>query len=101
MQHTKTQSEGISGRDGKTLCDKMPYIYNNNDEIHFYLTDTDRIRAFVPISTEDTDEFDFVCTLAEPIEIQLDPLTISTLIGDNTIWTDTNGENTVRYKKKG
>ena len=42
-----------------------------------------------------------VYELAEPIEIQLDPLTISTLIGDNTIWTDTNGENTIRYKKKG
>lgn len=42
-----------------------------------------------------------VYELAEPIEIQLDPLSIQTLIGDNTIWTDTNGENTVRYKKKG
>lgn len=39
--------------------------------------------------------------LATPIEIQLDPLTISTLIGDNTIWTDTDGSNTIKYKKKG
>lgn len=43
----------------------------------------------------------FVLPLATPIEIQLDPLTISTLIGDNTIWTDTNGSNTIKYKKKG
>lgn len=42
-----------------------------------------------------------VYELATPYEIQLDPITVQTLIGDNTIWTDTNGENTVRYKKKG
>lgn len=33
--------------------------------------------------------------------IQLDPLTVQTLIGDNTVWTDTNGENTIKYLKKG
>ena len=39
--------------------------------------------------------------LATPIEIQLDPITVQTLIGDNTIWSDTNGENAIKYKKKG
>lgn len=36
-----------------------------------------------------------------PPVYQLAPLSIQTIIGDNTIWTDTNGENTIRYKKKG
>ena len=39
--------------------------------------------------------------LATPIEMPLDPITVQTLIGDNVIWTDTNGQNTVTYKKKG
>lgn len=44
---------------------------------------------------------EIVYQLATPYEIQLDPITVQTLIGDNTIWTDTNGENTIKYKKKG
>lgn len=39
--------------------------------------------------------------LATPTTIQLDPVTIQTLIGNNTVWTDTNGTNTVKYLKKG
>lgn len=42
----------------------------------------------------------FVYELDEPFTIQLDPVTIQTLIGNNTVWTDTNGENTVVYLKK-
>lgn len=43
----------------------------------------------------------FAIPLATPIEIPIDPITVQTLIGDNTIWTDTNGENAVKYLKKG
>ena len=43
----------------------------------------------------------FVYPINEPIEIHLDPITVQTLIGDNVIWSDTNGQNTVTYKKKG
>ena len=39
--------------------------------------------------------------LATPIVVQLDPVTVQTLIGDNVIFSDTNGQNTVTYKKKG
>ena len=40
--------------------------------------------------------------LATPYEIPLSDIPVPvTLIGDNTIWTDTNGENTVKYLKKG
>lgn len=44
---------------------------------------------------------EFVYELDESYEIQLDPITVQTLIGDTTIWTDTNGSNTIKYKKKG
>lgn len=40
--------------------------------------------------------------IATPYEIPLSDIPVPvTLIGDNTIWTDTNGENTIKYKKKG
>lgn len=43
-----------------------------------------------------------VYPLATPYEIPLSDIPVPvTLIGDNTIWTDTNGENTIKYKKKG
>ena len=42
-----------------------------------------------------------VYKLITPIVYQLTPGEITTLIGDNTIWSDTNGENTITYKKKG
>ena len=43
----------------------------------------------------------FVYEIDEPFTIQLDPVTIQTLIGNNTVWTDTNGTNTVKYLSKG
>ena len=39
--------------------------------------------------------------LAEPQEIQLSTTQITALLGDNTIWSDTNGTNTAVYLKKG
>lgn len=40
-------------------------------------------------------------TLATPVTYQLTPTDIQTLIGDNVIWSDTNGSNTATYLKKG
>lgn len=42
----------------------------------------------------------FVVPLATPITIPLTPTQIQTLIGDNVIWTDTNGSNTAVYLKR-
>ena len=46
-------------------------------------------------------DIQIVYSLATPQTIQLDPVTIQTLIGNNTVWTDTNGTNTVKYLSKG
>ena len=43
----------------------------------------------------------FMAELATPLEYQLTPTEINSLIGDNTVWSDTNGTNTVKYLKKG
>lgn len=37
----------------------------------------------------------------EPYTVQLTPTQITALLGDNVIWTDTNGSNTAVYLKKG
>ena len=42
-----------------------------------------------------------VYELATPLAYQLTPEEITTIIGDNTVWADTNGENTIKYLKKG
>ena len=39
-----------------------------------------------------------VYPLATPVEIQLDPITVQTLIGDNTIWSDANGTIELDYR---
>ena len=36
--------------------------------------------------------------LTTPYEIQLDPITIKTLLGDNTIWSDANGDIELEYR---
>lgn len=43
----------------------------------------------------------FIVRLAEPIVYQLTPQQVSTIKGFNTIYSDTNGENTIKYLKKG
>lgn len=43
---------------------------------------------------------ELVCPLATPYTVQLDPVTVKTLIGQNNVWTDTNGTNIVKYMKK-
>lgn len=43
---------------------------------------------------------EMVVELATPITYQLDPVTIQTLKGDNTIWANTNGDNTIIYLSK-
>lgn len=40
----------------------------------------------------------FVYLLATPIEIQLDSVTVTTLLGDNTIWSDANGNIELDYR---
>ena len=47
------------------------------------------------------DDVEYCYRIATPTYIQLDPLTVQTLIGDNTVWSDTNGTNEVKYLKKG
>lgn len=68
----------------------------------FAIQDKDSTLTLADVKQMATDgDIAIAFPIATPYEIQLDPITVQTLIGDNTIWTDTNGENTIKYKKKG
>lgn len=43
---------------------------------------------------------ELVCPLATPYTVQLDPVTVKTLVGKNNVWSNTNGTNIVKYMKK-
>lgn len=93
--------------DYKQICSIARYAWNAFDKTfpHFYaytLTQTQKARLmmYVPTSVDPDTEFTCVAELETPQTVQLDPVTIQTLIGNNTVWTDTNGTNTVVYLKK-
>ena len=48
-----------------------------------------------------TNDIPIAYKLETPITFQLTPEQITALVGNNTIWSDTNGENTVVFLKKG
>lgn len=62
---------------------------------------TMRISESIYQAMSDTDTADISYKLATPQTYQLTPQQISALLGDNVIWTDTNGSNTAVYLKKG
>jgi hypothetical protein len=95
-----TQNLSTPGGKGG-LCNIAKHSWDySKDRVHFY-TDNNLAFIFVPEGTSEDTNIQIVYPLATPYEIQLDPITVQTLKGDNTVWTDTNGENTVKYLKKG
>lgn len=59
-----------------------------------------KIKAYLKDLYDNGTPLVFVTKLATPQTIQLTPEQITALVGNNTIWSDTNGENTVVYLKK-
>ena len=72
----------------------------STDSIHFYTNEGSCI-VFLPNGTDASTEIQIVYPLATPRTIQLTPQQITALVGDNTIWSDTNGDLTAVYLKKG
>ena len=78
----------------------------DNTTPHYYTaySNPDQTYRGIVILPSDTDndlEVCIVSKLKEPYEIQLDPVTVQALIGNNVLWSDLNGDLTVTYKKKG
>ena len=72
----------------------------SEDSIHFYTNEGSCI-VILPNDTDDSTEIQVVYPLATPLVYQLSPAEILSLVGDNVIWSDLNGDLTVVYKKRG
>lgn len=87
------------------MCNIAPYGSNENADIHFYYSgsgSTNRnCRLFLPSDTPDSTEITVITKLSQTYTIQLTPTQVNALLGDNVIWSDTNGTNTAVYLKKG
>ena len=86
------------------LGDSPPfgYIYNTQSEynIRTHLVNEDITQEqFRALLAENP--LVVVCPLVTPVEIQLTPQQITAIKGNNTIWSDANGEMTAIYLKKG
>lgn len=75
---------------------------NDGERIFFYKTEMTSANDFNNwLQALEVDPY-FSIELANPLTYQLYDLTVPvTLIGDNVIYTSTNGQNTVKYLKKG
>lgn len=103
----ETKVAGESGVTKEHECNTAVWTWagESNTTPHFYVYrgSNGKCTAFValPNGTDEDLNIVIVSKLKEPYTVQLDPVTLSTLIGTNALWTDTNGTNEITYMKKG
>lgn len=102
---TLTLSQKLQKDEGNSVCNVIKtYLQSNSsDSVHFYISQTGYTFYAVLPNDFDTDSVVEVCGKLKdsPITYQLTPQQITALIGDNVIWSDTNGSNTASYLMKG
>lgn len=72
----------------------------STDSVHFYTNEGSCV-VFLPNDTDASTEIQVTYPLATPQEIQLSAQQITALVGNNTIWSDGNGDCSVTFQKKG
>lgn len=75
--------------------DDMSILGNYSNSSVVYIKDTRYTTAADFKTANATSQICY--KLAQPITVQLDPITISTLLGENNIWHDANGDVSVEY----
>ena len=90
----------------KNLCNVAPYSASENANIHFYYSGsgaTNRnARVFLPTETDGDTDIVIITNVSVPILVTtLTPEQITALVGNNTIWSDANGNVEVTFLKKG
>ena len=94
-----SQSFDASGGGKNAICNVGKKSWTDAlTSSHFYVGGS--LQVILPVGTSEDLEIVICCQLATPYTVQLDPVTLSTLVGENVIWTDTNGDNTIVYLKK-
>lgn len=100
----------VSGESGASAtyqkCNIAKYLWQDFDgTAHFYTAKVGnnyRVSVYLPIDTNDSTEIVVVCKLKSPVLITtLTPTQITALVGNNTIWSDADGQMTAVYLKKG
>lgn len=89
---------------GKIANPYSETTYGNYVGVMLYAQSTSTIfRISSPLydALSDDDEITICYEIAESYTVQLTPQQITSFIGDNTIWSDANGDLTVKYLKKG
>lgn len=86
------------------MCNIAPYSANENASVHFYYSGSGatnrKCRLFLPSDTPDTTAVTVITKLSQTYEVQLTPAQITALVGNNTIWSDTDGTMTAVFFKK-
>lgn len=99
----------VSGQSGASgtyqKCNIAKYQWDDfNGTSHFYTAGQDGAyvaRILLPDDTPDETEIVVIAKLKTPQEITLTPEQITALKGENTIWSDANGDCSVTFLKKG
>ena len=88
----------IDKRD-QSICNIAKYIADFNAETTHFMVNYNAtyIYVFVPVDTPTSTEVDVCYPLATPLTVQLSPATMSLLLGENNIWSDT-GDTVVGYR---
>ena len=91
------------GSAGNHFCNCMIYSYATASvgTNHYFINSSKTVSAYMAEGTSEDTDILILAKLVESHEYQLTPQQIQTLIGDNVIFSDTNGENTITYLKKG
>lgn len=90
-----------------SMCDMARWEKSYaGDYVHFYTyqfasTNSSSVFLILPNSMDNNTQVQVVYELAEPITYHLTTQSIQTLHGINTVWSDANGNLTIKYLKKG
>ena len=92
-----TTGNYIKGYVTSSLNAQARFQFASSEEV----TDLTSANAYFKTKYDNNSAVVFTYPLATPITYSLSPSKIISLIGTNTIWSDTNGTNTVKYLKRG
>lgn len=81
-------------------CNVAPQDWNTSQNTHFYI-DENKAYVWLPNETDGDLVVQVAGVLVTPQEIQLTHTQLTALVGNNTIWSDADGNLTVTYLKKG
>jgi hypothetical protein len=99
----------VAGGSGASqhVCNVAKYQWKAISETtpHFYCAYSNSLKkyaafVYLPIDTDASTVVQVAAKLLEPFTVHIDPVSITTLRGENNLWTDTNGTNTVIYLAK-